>query len=811
MAKQNAVWGIDIGQCALKALRCTLGDDGETIVADKYDFIEYPKILNSPDSEPEEMIREALEQFLSRNDVVGDRVAISVSGQAGLSRFFKPPPVEVKMLPDIVKYEVKQQIPFPIEDVIWDWQQLGGTVVDGRAIDAEVGLFAMKRESVSRALQPFDEIGVEIDVVQLSPLSIFNVICFDQIDELPDPEEFDPENPPESIVVMSMGTDTTDLIVTNGIKLWLRNIPIGGNHFTKQLSREMKLTQAKAEHLKRNARVSENPKAIFKAMRSVFNDLVNEVQRSLTFFQSMEKSAELKEIVLLGNAAKLPGLRQFLSKQLEIDIAKVSEFNKLKGSDVVSQPTFSNNLLSFAPCYGLCIQGLKKGQINTNLLPQDIVVERIIRAKKPWVLASVGALTLGLVLGYFFHANAWWRVNPEYSDAANVTWNSAVKKVSERDSTSKRYLANDADLKLQLDKFNAIAKELTSASEKKATWIELYSALSQAFPQDPRIKAVKEQGIDRVDPTEIDFKDRKELYIDHVESKYFKNLQVWLNDVQAIHEKMGQLSEEEIAEAKMAGATDEFVQDVIEEDAAVDAAAATTEFQNPWDAFETGVDTSLEDPNMQGELGGIPGWVIEIKGHHFHNSDEELANLNTGRTYLYQEFIRPLLEKEDVVIPTNDADDLFSYSDIGISFPTITTSVPRERKTIVFDPTATDPSTAVVSGGAGGKGGMAGGKGGMTGGAMGRGGMGAKGGMAGGAMGAPAGPPGGGGIGGLGGTAGPDPNAFQVYEYKFVVQMAWMPRSEKERLEARAARRAAAAEAKAAADAAAAEEGDPIQ
>ena len=52
MAKANAVWGIDIGQCALKALRCTLGADGVTIVADKFDFIEYPKILSQPEADP---------------------------------------------------------------------------------------------------------------------------------------------------------------------------------------------------------------------------------------------------------------------------------------------------------------------------------------------------------------------------------------------------------------------------------------------------------------------------------------------------------------------------------------------------------------------------------------------------------------------------------------------------------------------------------------------------------------------------------------------------------------------------------------
>ena len=98
MAKSNAVWGIDIGQCALKALRCTLDADGKSVITDTYDYIEYPKILSQPEADPEELVREALEQFLSRNDVVGDSIAISVPGQAGLSRFFKPPPVDAKTL-----------------------------------------------------------------------------------------------------------------------------------------------------------------------------------------------------------------------------------------------------------------------------------------------------------------------------------------------------------------------------------------------------------------------------------------------------------------------------------------------------------------------------------------------------------------------------------------------------------------------------------------------------------------------------------------------------------------------------------------
>ena len=114
MAKPAAVWGIDIGQSALKALRCVKGPDN-TVVAEAFDFVEYGKILSQPDANPVELVRDALAQFLSRNKLRGDKVVISVPGQSGLARFIKLPPVERSKIPDIVRYEAKQQIPFPLE------------------------------------------------------------------------------------------------------------------------------------------------------------------------------------------------------------------------------------------------------------------------------------------------------------------------------------------------------------------------------------------------------------------------------------------------------------------------------------------------------------------------------------------------------------------------------------------------------------------------------------------------------------------------------------------------------------------------
>ncbi len=723
MAKSNAVWGIDIGQCALKALRCTLDADGTTVVADKYDIVEYPKILSATDADPDELVADAIQQFLGRNQVKGDKVAVSVAGQSGLSRFFKPPPVEVSTLPDIVKYEVKAQIPFAIEDVIWDWQQMGGSVVDGRTVDAEIGLFAMKRDAVFTALRPFDEAEVDVDFVQLSPISIFNVVCHDLIGELPNPENFDPENPPPSTVVMSIGTDTTDLIVTNGIRMWLRNIPIGGNHFTKQLSREMKLTQAKAEHLKRNARASENPKAIFKAMRPVFTDFVNEVQRSLNFFQSNEKSAELSKILLLGNAAKLPGLRQYLSKQLEIEIGKVTDFEKLSGSDVTTQKSFQNNLLSFAPCYGLCLQGLQKAQIKTNLLPREIEVKRIVEAKKPWVLTAVSAVMAGLALGYLFTTAGWHKSELEFQDSAGVSWASAIQKVTSADSTSKRFLTEDSEQKKVLDKLNALSRELTSASEQKASWLEFQFALSQAFPTDPRIDELKAKGVPKVDPKEIPFRDRKEMYVDHIESKFVKDIQKWIDFIEPFHQKMRLDFAEEISKTPVDGSTGNE-----NSSAAGDLAAGT-------------------------EATPTSGWVIEVKAHHFHNSDKAMQNLRAGKQYVLHSLIENLLSKNDVILPDHPGLK-FTYSDLGVSHPTISwvsQSIVKDK--IIFDPA--DVSSSLGSSTRGGVGND-----------------------------------------GERETSGVDKeNMFDVEMYAFVVQMAWIPRSEEEILAAQTARLAAEEEA----------------
>ena len=641
MAKSEAAWGIDIGNSSLKAVRCRLGDQPDRIVAEAFDYIEYPKILTQPGAEPERLIGDALAQFQSRNSVRGDQVAISVSGQSGLARFIKLPPVEAKRIPDIVKYEARQQIPFDLQDVIWDYQQIaGGMEVEGFVLEAEVGLFAMKRDQVSRALAPFASVGINVDYVQLAPLALYNYLVFDQLHDLPSPDEYDPESPPDSYIVLCMGTDATDLVVTNGYRVWQRSIPLGGNHFTKALTKELKLTFAKAEHLKRNASSAQDPKAVFQAMRPVFNDLLTEIQRSITYFTSIDRSAKIAKIVTLGNAMKLPGLQRYLGQSLGYEVVRLDSFRSLIGPEVVNAPAFSENLLSFGPCYGLALQALGKGALSTNLLPREIVKDRLVREKKPWAVAAAAVLLLACTISFVSFSRAMGTM-----DASE--FGTSEKEAAAAVSESQALKSGESAAKTKFQATDEIGKNLVSNVEGRLRWLELLRAVNGCLPSDP-----PEQR-----PEEIML--RNELHVTSLQCFYIEKLDDWF----AGRKKWYQPP----AQPKRASA-------------AAGASAADGADPNAADASTAGspaagaaVETAAEGAG-NGPKG--PGWVVRLTGYHYHNrrtaSD---ANFVQGAQFVHQTLIRSLegLEK-DILLPKADEEGELvrvSMKELGIGYPVL--------------------------------------------------------------------------------------------------------------------------------------------
>ncbi len=667
MAKTETVWGIDIGNSALKAVRCRLDSEPDRVVAEAFDYIEYPQILTQPGAEPEQLVSDALTQFQTRNNVRGDRVAISVSGQSGLARFIKLPPVEAKRIPDIVRYEARQQIPFDLNDVIWDYQQIaGGMEVEGFVLEAEVGIFAMKRDQVFRALRPLGAAGLDADFVQLAPLALYNFLAFDQLNDLPPADEYDPEDPPPSYIILCMGTDATDLVVTNGYRVWQRSIPLGGNHFTRALTKELKLTFAKAEHLKRNASAAEDPKAVYQAMRPVFNDLLTEIQRSITYFTSIDRSARIAKIVPLGNAMKLPGLRRYLGQNLGYEVVRLKSFRSLVGPEVVNAPAFQENLLSFAPSYGLALQALGKSLLRTNLLPKELLKDRLIRQKKPWAVAAAAVLLLACTISFVSYSQAM-------STIGESVFRSAEEEAQRVVSESKSWQNQVSTAAGQFTAINDIGRHLVGGVEGRLRWLELLKAISTSLPHNPAVAPANERP--------KDFSQREEMHITSLECIHLEKLEDWF----ALRQRWYVPPE--------GGAPAPAPRAVVPPSA---PAASPGVAGAPPPGMPPGVGVPAAPvPGGVPPSGGVaaapaapavpglgptgPGWVVQLKGYHYHNLDSAASARGTqflqGAQYVKETLIKGLEGLDmPVMLPKPDEKDRMepvSMKDLGISFPVL--------------------------------------------------------------------------------------------------------------------------------------------
>ncbi|MCA1685025.1 MAG: type IV pilus assembly protein PilM, partial [Planctomycetia bacterium] len=432
---------------------------------------------------------------------------------AGLVKFIKLPPVEKKRIPDIVKFEARQQIPFALEEVVWDYQQIGDDDEEGGDDDfmmAEVGLFAMKRDQINRAILPFRVAGIEVDIVQMGPIALYNFITFDRIKG---------SGSKDSVVLLDIGADNTDLIITDGVRIWQRNVPIGGNHFTRALTKELKLTFAKAEHLKRNATKAPDPRSIFTAMRGVFNDFASEVNRSIGFYGSVNKGSKITKVIGLGNGFKLPGLQKFLQQNLTAEIEKLEEFARMTGDEVKGQPVFQDNLPSFAVAYGLGLQGLSRSALRTNLLPPEIEQIRLIRAKKPWALAASALLMLGfsaLFLG-------------DYRVFAKVTapaFQTAVAAAKSATDTGEKYKADYGAATAAWQAKYGEGEKLVGSAADRATWPDFLKTLSAHFP-DP----VRDYGLDPKKPENQHKLDILRVHVDAIKPVWRTDLaKEWFDD-----------------------------------------------------------------------------------------------------------------------------------------------------------------------------------------------------------------------------------------------------------------------------------------
>ena len=394
MAKE--VWALDLGEWSLKIARGHLDKKSDSMELSLYDEIRYDTLDVEEDASSLEKYAAGLQEFQNLYEVSpGDDLCVAVSGSEVFSRFINLPPVP-ESISEIISYEARQQIPFDIDDVVWDYQPLKEEHQPGEEI--EVGLFALKRENIDELMDLLEPWRHNLRVIQNGPLAVYNFLVYEEYVD-------------EPTIVLDMGASSTDVLVVNHPRFWLRPLLIGGNGITERLQSHFGVSWHEAERIKERASQRERQAQLLRVVRPVVGNMLSEIQRSLGYYKSLAKGVQIQKILAIGGAFELRGLDRVLADGLQYEVVRLSELRNFDLSDSVNAEEFRSNLSGACTVLGLLVQGAGREHIGINLVPEELASATALRRKKPWLAGAVAALLL--VVGIFWYSE--WSYGNEIS------------------------------------------------------------------------------------------------------------------------------------------------------------------------------------------------------------------------------------------------------------------------------------------------------------------------------------------------------------------------------------------------------------
>jgi type IV pilus assembly protein PilM len=366
MFNLGPVWGIDIGDSAVKAVKLKKVGKNQIALLD-FHIVRYSDVGGELGARREGLLPQAL-AALQAAGVSRDRCFVSIAPQTVFSRFISLPPVDKRRIPEIVLYEARQQIPFNLNEVIWAYETVRKDFVPGDEI--EIGLFAVKREVIDAYLGELAPLWQQLHGIQVSSLSLYNYVRHELTIEQP-------------AVIIDIGAQSTDLLILDGQKFWLRNLPIAGNSFTSVLEKKLNIPRAEAEKLKLDVGDNRHRRKLLDVLRPMMRDMVAEVQRSVGYYKSLSQSVKFEEIYATGEGFHLFGLDRFLAEQLQYKITPLNQLRNIAYEGPAErQKELEQRLPGLSVAIGLALQGLGRSRATINLLPDDFTVQRLLHAKR---------------------------------------------------------------------------------------------------------------------------------------------------------------------------------------------------------------------------------------------------------------------------------------------------------------------------------------------------------------------------------------------------------------------------------------------
>ena len=282
-----------------------------------------------------EALINGLESLCSKEKLKGNARFIFPGGLL-LNKTIRVPHVDEEKQKKIVAFELSQKMPFPLSELIWDYQ-----VIDDDGVEQEILAFAVKPEVAESFCEKVVSIG--LNPTQITPAPILDYNAFISSGISLDQEE---------TLVVNVGAKSTNLLFINPTGFLIRSIAIGGNTLTQNISDNLGSHFEKAEEVKKSyfsgqiafspedpsVQVLENCAQQFLARAS------QEITRSIVTYKRLKKGKSPARIYLAGRGALLNNLPEYLSQSQSLNI---DYFDPLKS--VVLDESISQEIKALLP------------------------------------------------------------------------------------------------------------------------------------------------------------------------------------------------------------------------------------------------------------------------------------------------------------------------------------------------------------------------------------------------------------------------------------------------------------------------------
>src|SRR5436190_1817877 len=462
MLASKSFLAVDFGAANLKLAEFELTDAGGLLL--KQYGIRSMGQEGAQDSVREAVTQRTLQELLAEKAYGSKNLNICAPGFHTFSKFVKLPPVDTSKVTQIIQYEAQQNVPFPLEEVVWDYQILGAAATG----ELEVFLVAIKSDIVESLFRAAEAAGLRLQLVDVSPAALCNAFRYNYNDL------------EGCTMLLDIGAKTSNLLFFDKGSIYSRGINIGANAITLDFAKEARVAVAEAERLKiEEGFVSlggayeepENPNqaAISKIARQVMTRLHIQVNQTIQFYRGQQGGSAPQRLFRSGRAAIMPYTAQFFSEKLNLP---VDYFNPLRNVQFAPQVNLEE-LAKVAHCFGevvgLGLRNLAHCPIELNLMPKSSVKQQQWRQKQPYVIASVFCLILVLfAFGWFY-------------DKVSSVKATALDKLKARVNPLR---STEQAMQTEMDRMRAVERELdqyTGWVDDRFYWATIIGKLKEAL------------------------------------------------------------------------------------------------------------------------------------------------------------------------------------------------------------------------------------------------------------------------------------------------------------------------------------------